>query len=1475
MPDEHDSCALVAIVRKDGRPARAVLTDTIAGLECLAHRSGQVDGEADGAGILTDLPRELWAGLLADASLPPQLAEHPRFAVGHFLIPPSTDDASTRALIRAILARHRLRLVAERDGHQRVAALGPRGRADAPTFWQLALLGHRSGPAGDRALRTAASDVEWETGVTVASLSRSSVVYKVRGSPAALRAHYPDLSDPRFRTSVAFGHNRFSTNTATTFARVQPFGAFAHNGEINTIGRLRDEVASLALRLTPEGSDSQDVDAALRGMVDVLGLDPVEAIELLFPPIVNEIRRMPDELQDAYMQGRAALGPLAQGPAAFLTRLRDVCVFGVDAMGLRPLWHIEADDEHIFASERGFVPLARYAADPRPLGPGEHVALVRGAAGWRLLDEHAVRERFLEARRNRGAIEPGIRRHIECGGPDEPVAAGSVRGHARWEVSFPPDEVDELAVRREQRLAALGFEPDDLKAASFMEAQGAEPIGSLGYDGPLAALASRRTNLADHLHETVAVVTNPAIDREREIEHFSTRVIVGPRPLPQRAGPHRTWIELKHPILLGGHAPEAGLDAEGSRRLARRLGTWRVEDLLDALGAGARGHPTAVLDADRDWEEPARDALARLGAEACRAVRAGARAVLVQDRHVFEEGRAWLDPLLVVAAAHGALRVQPSPAGTLRRECAVVLSSGSVRNLHDLVVALGVGADAVNPYLLLEHALATGDPDALPNLVEALRKGLEKVISTLGIHELRGYGRAFSAIGLAPDVARLLGVPTFGASGEAGYGWEAIERDGFDRASLLRERTPARLEPAFRLYPRVWKAALAVANGEAAYATYAERLGSLEREHPVALRHVVDLRPAEDPGAAPADIRAGEHAAPFYISSMSFGSQGETAYRAYAEAAHRLDILCINGEGGELPDLLGRYPRHRGQQIASGRFGVSALLANSSNYLEIKIGQGAKPGEGGHLPGRKVSAKVALARNAREGVDLISPSNNHDIYSIEDLAQVIDELRAVNPRARIAVKVPVVPDIGIIATGIAKAGADIVTLSGYDGGTGAARQHALRRAGLPAEIGVVAAHRALVESGLRDRVEVWCDGGMKSAVDIVKMQCLGADRVGFGTLAMVAIGCTICRGCQLDTCHVGIATQIESVAEASARGLRRFEPQEFERAVANLCRFFGALADEVARLVADLGFRASRDLIGRSDLLVQTFARDRLDLATLLEPAGGARVSEPVAVLVATASSAERSPMLSSADRVVATASAGAIARATIAGAPQAVPHDAFGPGSVAGNGFAAYAADGVRLEIAGGAQDGAAKTALGGTVAILKAPNAAGRLVDGAVGKCFAYGAQRGRFYVQGRADARAGIRLSGAEIVFGGDLGGFAFEYMTGGAAVVLADPGRWICSGMSGGMVFVRLDPGAGFGETQLRERFAKGAKVSLRVPGGDEAVTLRGLLRGYAAALAASGQGWESAAARGLAARAPDAFRVIRAAGDIVDQTVSTE
>src|SRR5438477_795779 len=331
----------------------------------------------------------------------------------------------------------------------------------------------------------------------------------------------------------------------------------------------------------------------------------------------------------------------------------------------------------------------------------------------------------------------------------------------------------------------------------------------------------------------------------------------------------------------------------------------------------------------------------------------------------------------------------------------------------------------------------------------------------------------------------------------------------------------------------------------------------------------------------------------------------------------RANIVTMNGEGGEIQEMYGKYPLWRGQQVASGRFGVTSEMVNSSYLVEIKIGQGAKPGEGGHLPAKKVTEKVAQARNATVGTDLISPSNNHDLYSIEDLAELIDELKTANPDVRVSVKVPVVPNVGTIGVGIAKAGADIITLSGFEGGTGAARSHALRHVGLPSDIGTRAVHLALLEAGIRNRVEIWADGGYRHGWDIVKLHCLGANRVGFGTLAMVSLGCTICRGCQLDTCHVGIATQIDSKEEAEEKGLKKFTPQEFEHAVENCSRFFGDMGEEVREVVASLGYERAQDLVGRSDLLVQASHAERLDLAELITPLEEFLDLEPVDLPVA------------------------------------------------------------------------------------------------------------------------------------------------------------------------------------------------------------------------------------------------------------------
>jgi glutamate synthase (NADPH/NADH) large chain len=614
---------------------------------------------------------------------------------------------------------------------------------------------------------------------------------------------------------------------------------------------------------------------------------------------------------------------------------------------------------------------------------------------------------------------------------------------------------------------------------------------------------------------------------------------------------------------------------------------------------------------------------------------------------------------------------------------------------------------------------------------------------------------------------------------------------------------------------------------------------------------------------------------------MSFGSQGETSFKAYIRAASQLNILSINGEGGELAEIMGKYKPNRGQQVASGRFGVNVEFLNSAAVLEIKIGQGAKPGEGGMLPGYKVTEPVARARHTPVGVDLLSPSNNHDLYSIEDLAQLIEELRMVNPQAKISVKVPVVPGIGVIAVGIAKAGADILNISGYDGGTGAARKHALQYAGLPVEIGVIQAHRSLLDAGIRHKVEIWANGGMKTGEDAVKMILLGANRVGFATAAMMAIGCTVCRECNLGTCHVGIATQIKTSDEAQEKGLKHFHELELEGSVARLVRLFKGIGEEIRGLTAQLGVLQLQDLVGRADLLEQVALEDKVDLAAMFEPAPvrpRAALEPGIGILLIrprnsltsimsdlilqTVASSEREvtyqDSVSAIDRALGSRLAGELARHSGAeNAPTLLEqidtlHLRFGPSSLAGNGFAAWNTDKVDVLIEGGAQDGVAKGANGGRVAVMKGLNHDGERIDGSVGKGFAYGAQGGILLVQGNADSRACVRLSGAEVVLGGEISapindslgslgmsanlkGFACEYMTSGTVIILGDPGPYAFSGMTGGIVYQLLTPEMGMDEEALKRRLAKGARVHIAQIDSEDVQPIQALLGHYIEAL----------------------------------------
>ena len=1568
--EEHDACAIVAAMRRTGEATHGNLKRTMDALSKMGHRSGSVNGEGDGVGVLTDIPRRLWGQTLAAQGKPAWLAEDQRFFVGHLMIPKNEAGQieETQQQVLDLVAQAGASLLVSREGITLASMLGKMAFAQAPYFWQIAGLVEACPlEKVESRLFELTLAIERTTRVHVASLSSHVVVYKVRGAIETLYHYYPELRSPDYMTAITLGHARYSTNTTTAFERVQPFSLLGHNGELNTIARLREQAQMLGVQLVEDGSDSQDLDRLLATLIHRYGYSLTEAMETAFPPILSEVAKLPTELQAVYQYYRHAFGPFAQGPAALIARNGDECVFSVDALGLRPLWFGETEKEYFFSSEKGVYPLDSLRNEPIPMAPGEKMCLrLHRNQGVELMAYPDIQRWVLhQAHRRLSNIAPPRLLPVD---------------KKTTSVDPQPDPVPDptAQLERERRLAAFGWSREDREWVKVLAESGSDPISSLGYDGPLAALSNERQNLADYFKEAVAVVTNPAIDREREAEHFSTQTLLGPRPslLPDESvtgGP----LVLDYPVLL-----EAPFCYE-----AAKIGATALEDVLDAFDPQSVVQIAAVTKPG----ETVSVALGRLADETVNAARGGASLIVLDDALAFIDENGWIDPMLAVAQVDRALQTcfVDSPAGespfqpggltppvrnavgfvptaqksgftSLRRQVGLVLRSGAIRNLHDLILTFGLGADAVSPYLLIASAMeapAEESDTRLENTFHGLQAGLEKVISTMGIHELRGYGRLFASIGLSTPVAGVLGTINYGGSVKNGLTWQGLDKSMAERAAVVAGESPAQLAREAHFYPKLWKTAGQVARGEGDSQAFEEQAESLAHEMPVTLRHILDFKPPSKSRISPNAVNLGltGHDLPFVISSMSFGSQGETAFRAYAEAASQLNMISLNGEGGEIDDMLGKYPHNRGIQIASGRFGINIDVLNSVNLLEIKVAQGAKPGEGGHLPGRKVSQKIAATRHTTPGIDLISPSNNHDIYSIEDLSQFIEELKTANPKARVAVKVPVVPGIGIIAVGIAKAGADIITISGYDGGTGAARAHSIKNVGLPAEIGVIEAQRTLTQAGMRNKVELWCDGGIRTAADVVKMICLGANRVGFGTLPMVAIGCTICRACQKGTCHVGITTQINSSEEAQAQGLKRFVPCEMDSAVAGLVNLFNALGQGVRALTAQLGFERTQDLVGRSDLLVQRSHHEQVDLSKLLIPVQGYMEEQtlPMAELAAytegigplrrprnhlttvisnlvmeTMAGGEsqlsfEDDKVTPVDRALGTHLTGALTRyqnhwswqpghGGVGGSLETwrAPvngngHERNGNGhdksmtlrfyasSVPGNGLGAYNADPLNIIVEGGAQEGVAKCMRGGRVVILKGYNHDGQRIDGSVGKSLAYGATGGLVIVQGNADSRACIRLSGADVVIGGEIRqrvddrlgcigaranvkGFLCEYMTNGRVLVLGDPGPWICAGMTGGVLYLRPQINLDFDLQAIKRRIARGANVVLSQVDESDESNLHALLSEYAGELSRSNQLEEAQKAHLWLENWQTTFvKISSSGGRQLDQSVATE
>ncbi|MFS1516128.1 glutamate synthase-related protein [Bacillus sp. SCS-151] len=1474
---EHDACGIVSAIEKEKIPTKANIDTCINALVTMNHRAGFINGEGDGVGIHIDIPKALWEEKLTKINQDPQLASRHDFIVGHLFITKSDNTQKIKDSIKHLFQEHELTIVFESDQVTSSKALGPIASQQDPIFWQIALLPEDANNNLANTLFDLTVNIEQDENVHVASLSNYHAVYKVMGAGDILPKYYDDLANPLVASTMTLGHNRYSTNTLSNFFRVQPFSVLGHNGEINTIAKLRDEATMIGVPLTDGGSDSQDLNRTIETFIARDGYSLFEAVDVLFPPIINEIKTFPNHLQDLYTYIREAWGHFAQGPAGIISRYNDEAVFSVDSLGLRPLWQVETETSYLFASEQGIIPASEFVAEPKPLSPGEKVGLKWGEDNYIKLYEY---DKYQEEVYNRFNSRCDITNYRE-------------------RLTYPSYE-KQVMISNETKVhnrqyAAFGWDREHIQLLEQMAEKGAEPIRSLGHDAPLAAINSSRKNIADFIKESVAVVTNPAIDRDRETEHFSTRTIVGKRPSLFDNSEDSYAVELISPILLEGGIGNAcanDLSQPSYDQLVQTFSNHKLTHFLPAIYEEHETIPTA---------------LNRLVEEACEAVNNGKAIIIIDDAQAHSDGKLWIDPLLITSAIDQALVKKQ-----LRRHCSVLLRSGAIRSLHDIIVAYGLGANVISPYLLFA-TVADDTTMKTQNLFNSLNKGLEKVISTIGIHELRGYGRLFSAIGLHDEVASTLNVVNFFGSNELKHNFASLKNDAITRAQDF-ENESARPGKTFHLFPRLWKAISDVAK-TGSYDLYREKLSEQEGANPTTIRHLTELKQTEKQvPAEKVDISVANHDLPFVIASMSFGSQNEIAFRAYAEAANRLNMVSLNGEGGEIKDMLGKYPHTRGQQVASGRFGVNAELLNSSNLLEIKIGQGAKPGEGGHLPGSKVTAKIAEARNATIGSDLISPSNNHDIYSIEDLAQMISELKTANDQAKVIVKVPVVPNIGTIAVGIAKAGADIITLSGFDGGTGAARIHALQHVGLPVEIGVKAAHNALLEAGLRNKVELWADGGIKSAKDCLKIMLLGANRIGFGTLSMIAIGCTTCRGCHLDSCHVGIATQIESEAQAKEHGLRRFVPRQFDAAVQGLENLFTAFGKELKALTASLGMTNLQDIVGRSDLLEQVHGIDAMDLSRLLSTLDVEQFSyrdttvEKTEKQLATAVGAEylddkvedlhRSrefTTVTAEQRILGSRVSCHRVRGRLDGSYEQLPDVTlkYKNGSIPGNGLGAYNSSGINIQVDGGAQDGIGKTSFGGNISILKSKGKDGKYYNGAVGKGFGYGAQKGLLIAQGNADARAGIRLSGADMIIGGkvttpisdkehgnigvhaNIKGFAFEYMTNGRGLVLGDPGPWICAGMTGGVVYLRHQPEMGLTKEAIMKRIAKGAKVSIEPLSSKGIDDVKELLNKYIEALSETDQSDEIQELNVLLEDLENNFLQLIPSKEQADPSVSTE
>jgi glutamate synthase (NADPH/NADH) large chain len=1389
-PEEfRDNCGFGLIAHIGGEASHRLLQTAIESLTCMTHRGGiAADGRTgDGCGLLLQMPDAFMRGE-AKAVLNVDLGKH--YGVGMLFL--SRDESlqqASREAMEAALTAEGLPVFGWREVPIDESVCGEIALDQLPRIEQVFVDAssvdheHCAGKLFT-ARRRAEMALESDPDFYICSLSDRVVSYKGLVMPADLARFYPDLNNPLLKTAICVFHQRFSTNTLPRWPLAQPFRMLAHNGEINTIegnrswsrarsakfdSPLLPDLQALMPLVNTEGSDSSSLDNMLE-LLTTGGVELPRALRMLIPPAWQNIEGIDPDLKAFYQYNAMHMEPW-DGPAGIvLTDGRYACCL-LDRNGLRPARWVTTDDGFItLASEvgtHGYQP-EQVIAKGR-VGPGQ--ILVVDTQEGKVLHTKDIDE-LLKTRQPYKKWLRQNARLIEGSYTGEPVAAISGA---------------ELDVY--QKMFQVSFEERDQVLRPLAES-GNEAVGSMGDDTPMAVLSRQERSLYDYFRQKFAQVTNPPIDPLRESIVMSLEVDLGPeRNIFEESADHARRISLTSPVLS-------------------------QSKFKSITGLSEEGFTAVTVDATYDPADASlRQALEAVCSSAEAAVREGKSILILSDRNI-DNSRVPLHSLLATGAVHHHLiRVG------LRADCNLVVESGSARDSHHVACLLGFGATAVHPYLaysviedLLTKGELLGDPQLCQkNFRKGINKGLLKIMSKMGISAVNSYRGAqlFEAVGLNSELVDIAFTGVTSRIG--GVTLDQLEKDQWQVANRARSRRKSLDQGGLLKYVHggeyhaynpdvVMSLQAAVVSGD--YADYQQYANHCNDRPVAALRDLLALNLPDAPVPLDEVEPIDNILRRFDSAGMSLGALSPEAHEALAMGMNQIGARSNSGEGGEDPNRFGTDRVSKIKQIASGRFGVTPHYLVNAEVLQIKVAQGAKPGEGGQLPGGKVNDLIARLRYSVPGVTLISPPPHHDIYSIEDLAQLIFDLKQVNPDALVSVKLVSEPGVGTIAAGVTKAYADLITISGYDGGTAASPLTSIRYAGSPWELGIAEVHQTLRGNRLRGKVRVQADGGMKTGLDVVKAAILGAESFGFGTAPMVAMGCKYLRICHLNNCATGVATQNAQLRQTHFVG-------DVERVV----NFFTFVATETREWLAKLGVRSLEELIGRADLLDclpgETAKQQSLDLNPILwvdeeavdQPQfcqvasndpfdtaekAGLMVADMLPAIEA-ASGGAFSYAVTNCDRSIGARLSGEIAKRHGNTGMESNPITVNLTGT-AGQSFGVWNAGGLHMYLRGDCNDYVGKGMAGGKLVI--APPEGSRFESretSIIGNTCLYGATGGSLFAAGVAGERFAVRNSGAHAVIEG-AGDHCCEYMTGGLITVLGATGVNFGAGMTGGLAFV---------------------------------------------------------------------------------------